>query len=59
MTVRFGVLLPGYLTVGTGINAPVRGVVETPQGRETAICKHLSERALPIELLCALLGRSL
>lgn len=56
MTIKFGLLLPGYCPVGDGINAAVRGMVRTNEGDVVAICKVLDGRGLAVELVCAELG---
>ncbi len=52
MKVRYGILLPGYHTIIAGINAPIKGIVKTHEGDETAICKPVGERELIVEIIC-------
>ncbi len=56
---RLGVLLPGSVAVGDGINQARRGLVRTAQGDVPAIVKAVPPREVAVELLCALLGQRL
>jgi hypothetical protein len=57
--VRIGRLLPGYVCLDDGVNAPVRGMAETDSGEISVIAKKLGARALAVEILCAVYGRGI
>lgn len=58
-SVRLGVLLPGSVAVGDGINQARRGMVRTVSGDIAVIFKAVPRREIAVELLCALLGQRL
>jgi hypothetical protein len=58
-SVRLGVLLPGSVAVGDGINQARRGMVRTTRGDIPVIVKAVPRREIAVELLCALLGQRL
>ncbi len=58
-SLRLGVLLPGSVAVGDGINHARRGQVRTAQGDVIAIIKSVPSREIAVELFCALLAQHL
>lgn len=56
--VRICRLLPGYVVIEDGVNAPVRGIADTGDGEISVIAKKLGPRTLAVEILCAVYGRS-
>lgn len=59
LPLRMGRLLPGYVSLEDGVNAPLRGIVDTDDGEMSAIVKKLGSRTLAVEILCAVYGRSI
>lgn len=57
-TLRTGRLLPGYVLLDDGVNAPMRGIASTDEGEISVIAKKVGARVLAVEALCALYGRS-
>jgi hypothetical protein len=58
MSLRTGRLLPGYVVLDEGVNAPMRGIAATPDGEISVIAKKIGTRTLAVEALCAVYGRS-
>lgn len=55
---RIGRLLPGFVELSEGVNAPVRGIASTDNGEVKVIAKKVSPRVLGVELICAAYGRA-
>lgn len=57
-TLRTGRLLPGYVLLDDGVNAPMRGIASTDDGEIAVIAKKVGTRVLAVEALCAVYGRA-
>lgn len=56
--VRIGLLLPGGIAVGEGVNQPMRCMAATHSGEIPVIAKKLPLREIAVEIVCAALGRA-